>query len=119
MVRALLDDVLHATDQRKTVNVLRQAAKDFVFSDGTFIPKGTLLKAAVIPMQRDPEFYDDPEVFKPWRFSDAREEQGDSAKHSAVHIDVDYLTFGYGHHTWCGGIGTNTNDFIMLTGLCL
>lgn len=82
------------------VTMLRRAAKDFTFSDGTFIPEGTFVGTAVLCMQHDPDFYEDPDTFNPWRFSDAREREGDSHKHAFVNTSIEYHTFGHGRHAW-------------------
>lgn len=74
--------------------------KDFTFSDGTLIPEGIFVGTAVLPMQHDSDFYEDGETFKPWRFSDAREKEGDSAKHAFVSTSIEYHTFGHGRHAW-------------------
>lgn len=90
----------HRMLNASTVNMIRKAMKDITFSDGTFIPEGTIVMAAMLPMQRDPAFYKNAEVFDPWRFSDVREREGDSPKHNMVNIGPNYLTFGYGRHSW-------------------
>ena len=85
-----------------TVGLRRLALKDFTFSDGTFIPKGTHVAAAQYCIQRDPEIHEDAGSFNPWRFSDAREKDTDpnSTKHAFVSTGLDYLTFGHGRHAW-------------------
>lgn len=82
------------------VGMRRVALKDFTFSDGTFIPKGTHLAAAFLPPQHDPDSYNDPDVFNPWRFSDARERENDSVRHVLTSPNSDYLIFGIGRHAW-------------------
>ena len=78
----------------------RIAVKDFTFSDGTFIPKGTMVAAATLPMHLDSDFYEDGESFKPWRFYDAREREGNSVKHAFVGTGIDFHSFGFGRHAW-------------------
>ena len=78
-----------------TVSLTRRALKDITLSDGTFIPQGTFIGTAVLSMQRDSDFYEDPDIFNPWRFSDARERDGDSQKHALVTTSVELHTFGY------------------------
>lgn len=43
--------------------------KDFTFSDGTLIPKGTLVSAPIKGVHFDEENYDYADVFGPWRFA--------------------------------------------------
>lgn len=62
--------------------------KDFTFSDGTFIPEGGFVGTAVQAMQRDADFYENGDMFKPWRFSEAREREGDSQKHAKSRYGV-------------------------------
>ena len=79
----------------------RRVLKDFTFSDGTLVPKGTHIVTAFLPAQHDPDFYGDPETFNPWRYSDAREREGDSVRHALTSPNPDYLIFGIGRHAWC------------------
>lgn len=81
--------------------MLRKAMKDITFSDGTFVPAGTIVMAAMLPMQRDSAYYKDADLFNPWRFSDVREREGNSPRHAMVNTSWDYLTFGHGRHSWC------------------
>lgn len=75
--------------------------KDFTFSDGMFIPKGTLILAPSQCLHLDNEHYDNARVFDPFRFSDMRGEEGEGAKHQFVSTSLDYLPFGHGKHAWC------------------
>lgn len=51
--------------------VLRSAVEDYVLSDrGITIPKGGGVIVPIYAMHRDPEFFPEPEVFKPERFSE-------------------------------------------------
>ena len=78
----------------------RIARKDFTFSDGTFVPKGAHLFVATQPMQFDEEVYSDPTEFRPFRFSDLREEAGEALKHSSATTSPNYLGFGHGKLAW-------------------
>jgi hypothetical protein len=81
----------------------RKAMKDFTFSDGTFIPKGTLLAAIHGPVNVDEEIYEDPLTFKPFRFAEAREGADDAreaTKNQMVTTSLKNLTFGHGRHAW-------------------
>lgn len=83
-----------------TVGSTRMAMIDYTFSDGTFIPKGTLLAAPVHPIVSDERIYSNPEVFDGFRFSNLREQEGESAKHHSSNTGTEYLHFGHGHHAW-------------------
>ncbi|THG96485.1 hypothetical protein EW026_g5347 [Hermanssonia centrifuga] len=84
------------------ISMSRLAMQDFTFSDGTFVPKGSLVSAASGPMHQDEEFYEDAEIFNPWRFVDMREEEGEGTKHQMVSTSLEYVPFGHGRHA-CPG----------------
>ena len=78
----------------------RVAVRDFTFSDGTFIPKGTHVAATARPVHLDPNIYGDPLVFKPFRFSEAPEGTADAIKNQMVTTSLENLHFGHGKHAW-------------------
>ena len=81
----------------------RKALKDFTFSDGTFIPKGTHVAAVAHPVHQDEDFYEDPLSFKPFRFVEAREgvnDAKDAIKNQLATTSLQYLLFGHGKHAW-------------------
>ena len=73
---------------------------DYAFSDGTVIPKGTLLAAPIYPISADENIYSNPDIFDGFRFSNLREREGESAKHHSSNTATEYLHFGHGHHAW-------------------
>ena len=79
---------------------MRKATKDFTFSDGTFIPKGTRINAGLVALHYDDALYENPEVFDPFRFVNVGEEDGEGAKHQFVATSPEYLSFGHGRHAW-------------------
>ena len=84
------------------MNLFRKAVKDVTLSDGTRIPKGTLVAAAAITAHSDDARYTDPLVFDPFRFARMREGGAEEAvKHQLVNTSVDFITFGHGKHAWC------------------
>lgn len=83
-----------------SVGMLRKATKDFTFSNGVFIPEGTLLVSNVLAIQNDSAIFEDPHLFNPWRFSDARERETDSSKHDFTSTSNEMHTFGHGRHAW-------------------
>jgi len=96
-----------------SVTMVRKAMKDFTFSDGTFIPEGTFVGSAVLPTQHEAEYYDDPDVFSPWRFADARVREGDSGKHTMVSTSAEYHPFGHGRHA-CPGRFFAANELKLM-----
>ncbi|EIN06118.1 cytochrome P450 [Punctularia strigosozonata HHB-11173 SS5] len=94
------------------ISLLRMTLKDYTFSDGTFIPKGTSLAAPTTATHEDSVIYEDPLTFKPWRFSDMRE-GSESAKHQFVNTSPEFLTFGHGKHA-CPGRFFAANELKMI-----
>ncbi|KAI0795985.1 cytochrome P450 [Abortiporus biennis] len=107
------------------LSMTRLSMKDFTFSDGTYIPKGTFISAAAGPVHKNVEYYDDPEVFNPWRFANMRdtaEEESEileSARHSLVTTSSQFLTFGHGRHACPGRFFAATELKSMLAHLVL
>ena len=83
------------------VNLFRKAVKDVTLSDGTRIPRGTLVAAAAVTAHSDDTRYADPGVFDPFRFARLREGgRGEATRHQLVNTSVDFITFGHGRHAW-------------------
>lgn len=80
----------------------RKVVKDggYTFSDGTTLPKGTLVSVAMPSVHLNADVYPDPETFDAFRFSRMREE--DSMKYQTVSTDCDFIPFGHGRHA-CPG----------------
>ena len=74
--------------------------KDVTLSDGTFIPKDTLLSAATYATHHDDAVYPDAEVLDPFRFARMREQAGEGIKHQFVNTSLEYIPFGHGKHAW-------------------
>ena len=79
---------------------MRKALKDLTFTDGTIIPAGSTIVAAATGTHMDEEYYENPDIFNPWRFSDMRGDEGEATKHQFVSTSVDYVSFGHGKHAW-------------------
>ncbi|ESK85449.1 cytochrome p450 [Moniliophthora roreri MCA 2997] len=100
-----LDSFLKETARDFTLGCValnRMALKDFTFSDGTTIPKGTLVGAASWAIHHDEKYYTDPHSFVPFRFADMREDDGESIKHQMIAPTTEYMFFGTGRHA-CPG----------------
>ena len=74
--------------------------KDFTFSDGTIVPKGTTVVAAARSIHRDEANYESALDFDPFRFSRLREGDGEGVKHQLVSTTSEFLSFGHGRHAW-------------------
>ena len=92
--------LIHLFSRVRVVSVTRLALKDVTFSDGTFVPAGTLLSAASWATHHDDAVYPDAHVFDPFRFARMREVQGEGTKHQFVNTSPDYISFGHGRHAW-------------------
>ncbi|TDL22833.1 cytochrome P450 [Rickenella mellea] len=84
------------------LSTLRLAVDDYTFSDGTFIPKGTLMSVASAATHNDPELYENANEFQGFRFADLREDGVGDVKHQMVSTSPEYLPFGHGSYA-CPG----------------
>lgn len=78
--------------------------KDFTFSNGTLIPKGTLLSTTSRAAHFDEGVFKNAHVFDPWRFVKTVGEHGASAaalRNQCINTSPELLTFGSGKHAWC------------------
>lgn len=82
------------------VALVRVARKDFTFSDGTKVPKGTSIAAPIEMLHNEAVEVPNPEVFDGFRYSDLRGEYTGMTKHQMVNTDVNFLLFGHGKHAW-------------------
>jgi len=48
----------------------REAAADITLPNGLFLPQGTVCYIDIRGIQRDPDYWQDPEAFQPERFLD-------------------------------------------------
>lgn len=78
----------------------RKALKDFTFSDGTFVPKGSYVSTANVATHHAADVFADPFTFDPWRFANMRDETGEGTKHQMVNTSKEFLAFGLGKHAW-------------------
>nr|BEI74071.1 cytochrome P450 monooxygenase [Trametes versicolor] len=100
-----LDSFLRESQRYNGINIVsltRMADKDITLSDGTFLPKGTLVAVPAYSTHRDDAVYADALVFDPFRFSRMRAREGESTKHQFVNTSVEYVPFGHGKHA-CPG----------------
>ncbi|KAL4073607.1 cytochrome P450, partial [Scleroderma citrinum] len=74
--------------------MMRKALKDVSLSDGTSIPKGTLLVITYHTIHRNGAVYENPETFEPFRFAFIE----DNAKQQLSASNNDWVGFGYGKH---------------------
>ncbi|KAH8103130.1 cytochrome P450 [Cristinia sonorae] len=86
-----------------STSLTRIAVKDFTFSDGTFIPKGTMVSASSRAIHFDEENYENATAFDPWRYAELSK-SGDtsSLRNQFVNTHYDFQLFGIGRHA-CPG----------------
>ncbi len=98
------------------MGISRTVQKDFTFSDGTVVPAGAHVSVASAATHFDAvhrvlslvtlsyvdlqDKYEDPYEFKPWRFSEMREQDGESIHYQMVTPRLDYILFGIGRAAW-------------------
>ncbi|KAI0060037.1 cytochrome P450 [Artomyces pyxidatus] len=78
----------------------RLALKPFTFSNGVTIPAGTLVSCSTRSTHHDGVYYDHPDVFDAFRFTELSKDE--EKKHQMVSVSADYLAFGNGVHA-CPG----------------
>ncbi|EPT03391.1 hypothetical protein FOMPIDRAFT_1028682 [Fomitopsis schrenkii] len=101
------------------ISIFRRAMKDVTFSDGTYIPEGTIVAAVTTSTHRDAENYEKADVFDPFRFSRRREQEGEITKHHYVSTSPRDIGFGHGKHA-CPGRFFAANELkLMMANLVL
>ena len=83
-----------------TASILRKALQPLTFSDGTYVPKGSILATPAIATHTDGDNYRNPDKFDPFRYSSQKEEDNSAVKHQFVTTSADYVAFGHGKHAW-------------------
>jgi cytochrome P450 len=73
----------------------------YTFSDGTYIPAGTMLALPVYTIGRDPELFPNPDVFNPYRFVNKRHD-GENDHLQFTSVTNGTMAFGSGKHA-CPG----------------
>nr|BAL05134.1 cytochrome P450 [Phanerodontia chrysosporium] len=100
-----LDSFMRESMRLNIVNpfsVRRMALKSFTFSDGTFIPKGTLMVTPAHATHLDEANYEHASVFDPWRFVHQKEEDLSPTKHHFITTSPEFVAWGHGKHA-CPG----------------
>jgi hypothetical protein len=77
----------------------RVAMKDFVFSDGTLVPAGTMIAVPMSIRGHDESIVPNAAAFDPFRFEQPSAKGG--ARKQFTSLDMAYLIFGYGKSTSC------------------
>jgi len=85
-----------------SVPLQRTAVNDYTFSDGTMIPRGTMVAVALDNIYLNEKVYPDPLTFDPWRFVKLKEQDTSGKRFDMVTTGLDSLAFGHGRHA-CPG----------------
>ncbi|CAZ82274.1 unnamed protein product [Tuber melanosporum] len=82
----------------------RMVMKNVTLSDGTYLPKGTLVAAPALMFSSDPDFVEDPETFDGFRWYKKTLEAKDGVQMSngSATTSSNNLAFGHGKHA-CPG----------------
>lgn len=89
---------LHSFGNR---SMMRKVMVDVTTPDGITLPKGSLV-SILLTSQVDGDYFPEPLKFKPFRFSDIREKEGDKMGVNFVSLGDKFLPFSYGRHA-CPG----------------
>ncbi|KAI5776568.1 cytochrome P450 [Geopyxis carbonaria] len=112
-----LDSVLRESQRLNGVTigtVMRKATRATTLSDGTHLPRGTVVMSPASAIHHSPETYGDAAgKFDGFRWARMRETPGQEARHQAVSTDGTYLAFGHGRHA-CPGRFFAANELKVL-----
>ncbi|KAH8828974.1 cytochrome P450 [Flagelloscypha sp. PMI_526] len=81
----------------------RLVMKAFTFSNGQVIPPGYLINFTARAIHWDEANFEDPHEFKPFRFSNMRDKEGQEVFHSFVTLEPDFVPFGIPNRHACPG----------------
>ncbi|ETS77970.1 hypothetical protein PFICI_10032 [Pestalotiopsis fici W106-1] len=96
-----MDSFLRESGRFNTTGLMamqRNARKEFKFSDGTVIPVGAKIGAVSRILQRDPEVFENPDVFDGFRFYQT--EPSETKPSTMVNTGTNFHLFGHGRHPW-------------------
>lgn len=91
----------------------RRAMEDITLSDGTFLPRKTMLLVSSHQM-RDAAIYPDPDVFDPYRFYKMRQIPGKENFAQFVTTSPEHMGFSHGAHACPGRFFAANETKIML-----
>ncbi|KAL2802262.1 cytochrome P450 [Aspergillus granulosus] len=100
----LMDSVLKESQRLKPTTIAtmrRMAIKPMTLSDGTTVPKNSILFVSCERMW-DPAVYPSPDTFDPYRFLKLREASGHETSAQLVSPSPEHMGFGLGKHA-CPG----------------
>jgi len=82
------------------VGIRRKAVTPYTFSGGTHVPAGDWVCVPLQSIQRDPDYYPDPEIFDGFRFVSSRSTAGESSKGMYTDTKFSFPFWGMGKRAW-------------------
>lgn len=79
---------------------MRKSLKGITFSNGQYVPPGVVMVVPAREIHFDDDFYENPDVFDPFRFSRIRESDGGGNNEQFSSTSTKYVAFGLGKHAW-------------------
>ncbi|OAL47371.1 trichothecene C-8 hydroxylase [Pyrenochaeta sp. DS3sAY3a] len=118
----LLDSAMKESQRIKpnlAATMRRRAMADITLSDGTFIPRNTMLLVYSSKQMRDPKLYKNPEEFQADRFYDMRKVAGKENQAQFVTTSPEHMGFSHGQHSCPGRFFASNETKILLCHLLL
>ncbi|KAK7438229.1 hypothetical protein VKT23_018160 [Stygiomarasmius scandens] len=120
----LLDSFLKESARLNGLSSLgdtRKAVKDYTFSDGTFVPAGTWVNAAIWTISRDETYFPGGTEFRPFRFAELRDRDDgkENTKHQFTNPEEGMSAFGVGRHACPGRFFASTEIKALLAHVLL
>ena len=97
----------------------RAVTRDFAFSDGTVVPRGSWVLVPMYAMYTDDDYFPNAEEFDAFRFSRLREQAGQENRHQFVTTSTTHLNFGHGKHACPGRFFASQEIKLLLAHMLL
>lgn len=97
----------------------RVMQENHVLSDGTALPKGSHICMPVNAIQNDPEVTPEPSLFDGFRYSRARQRQGEGHLHQFATTEKNLLNFGHGKYACPGRFFASLEIKVILVRLIM
>ena len=111
-----VDSFIKETQRLKSIGCVtmsRIVRQPFTFSDGTYLPPGTLLGVASHAIHIDEENYSDPLSFEPFRYVDKAKKENAGRRAEMTATNTAFLPFGHGRHA-CPGRFFAANELKLM-----
>lgn len=125
----LLDSVMRETQRYNPTTLAtfrRHIIRDVTPSDGTFLPKGSVISVQSYGVAFDSASYLEPTVYNPYRFRDIRAGKAEDPlgytnkeQHQFISVTKENTAFGYGRHACPGRFFASNEIKILLANILL